>query len=68
MKKLRQWLVSRFLPVLAREALEAENRRLRAKVLALEEKNARLSAYLDGLETGIRAQKKIVIYGKEAVK
>lgn len=65
MKKWKKWLICRFLPLWAREELLGENERLRRENEALKSKIQRLSAYIDGLETGIRNQRKIVIYNRE---
>lgn len=47
--------------------LEAENRHLFAQVEQLKQEVDRLNAYIDGLEKGIRGQKKILLQmgGKE---
>lgn len=61
MSKLKSWLIEQVLPVYARAELVAENERLRAQV-------ARLEAYIDGLQWGVRAQRKIVIDAREVQK
>lgn len=65
MKKLKNWLICRVLPLWAREellsriqGLEAENSRMKAEIL-------RLNAYIGGLETGIRNQRRVIIYNGE---
>ena len=66
MNRLNKWL-SRWLPDWAAEQLEAENRRLAERVRELKGENARLHAYLDGLEVGLRAQRRVIVQtgGKE---
>lgn len=60
MNRLNKWL-SRWLPDWAAEQLEAENRRLTERVRELKGENARLHAYLDGLEVGLRAQRRVIV-------
>ena len=69
MNRLNKWL-SRWLPDWAAEQLEGENRRLEARVKELKAENARLNAYLDGLEVGLRAQRRVIVQtggGSESV-
>lgn len=47
---MRKWLVERFLPMWAKETVLQENRALRRQMLALEQKNRELRAYIRGLE------------------
>lgn len=61
MGKIKKWLVSEFLPVWAKQTLIEENTKLTAKVADLEKKLAEQYAYIDGLEAGIRAQRRIII-------
>ena len=61
MKKIKSWFVNRFLPVVARELLVADNARLQKENQQLQERIERLCAYIDGLETGIKSQRRIVI-------
>ena len=61
MKRLRKWLIEKFLPIYLREKLMEENAALRKRIADLETENERLNAYIDGLENGIRAQRRIVI-------
>lgn len=67
-RKIRHWLIERFLPVYLRESLLEENRRLEEKNRVLKEQNERLLAYIDGLESGIKAQRRIVINTGEVKK
>ena len=61
MKKIKRWLIERVLPVCAREQLLAEIRRLEEKNRQLREENKQLGSYIDGLETGIKSQRRIII-------
>lgn len=60
-KKIKHWLVERFLPIYLREDLLRENQKLLEKVKQLEEQNARLRAYIDGFESGVKAHRRIII-------
>lgn len=61
MKKLKIWLWDRFLPAWAKSSVYKENVVLRERVSALESEIARLNAYIDGLEIGIKSQRRIQI-------
>lgn len=61
MKKIKRWLIERILPVWAREQLLAEIRQLEEKNRQLREENIQLGMYIDGLETGIKSQRRIII-------
>lgn len=61
-KRLKHWLYSRFLPEYCRLKLLDELEEMKRKQDALSRENERLMAYIEGLETGIRAQKHIAIY------
>lgn len=60
-KKFKNWVINRFLPVVAREMLMRDNERLREEVRQCHEDIGRLKSYVSGLETGIKAQRRIVI-------
>ena len=68
MKKIKRWLIERILPVWAREQLLAEIRRLEEKNRQLREENIQLGSYIDGLETGIKSQRRIIINNGEVKK
>lgn len=68
MKKIKRWLIERILPVWAREQLLAEIRRLEEKNLQLRAEIRQLEAYIDGLETGIKSQRRIIINNGEVKK
>ena len=58
---MRKWLQNNFLPMWAKETLLAENRRLERENRALQQKNQELEAYIQGVQTGLRAGKRISI-------
>lgn len=67
-KKFKNWLIKRLLPIWARAELEAEIERLKERNQKLQMLNAQLNAYIDGLETGVKNQRKIAIYTGEVKK
>lgn len=65
MGRFRKWLVNQFLPTWARESLYREIQRLEKENRVLQEKNRLLNAYVDGMETAMKAQKRIIINNTE---
>lgn len=66
--KFNKWMAG-FLPTWAREELLGEIARLTAETEQLRGQLRERDAYIDGLEAGIRAHRRIVINtGKEAVR
>ncbi len=65
MGKIKRWLCDKFLPAYCRDALLEENARLRLLVSDYREENARLQAYINGMETAIHRQPRITITAKE---
>ena len=61
MNRFKKWLVERILPVWAREAMLSEIDKLNKQVDDLRKEIMRKDAYIDGLENGIRSQRRIVI-------
>lgn len=61
MRKFKNWLVREFLPAYAKQLLLDEVDKLKAEIVELKKTIAEQNAYIDGLEAGIRAQRKIVI-------
>lgn len=67
-KKLKRWLIERILPVWAKEELLKEIDQLRDENIMLLAECDRLQSYINGLENGIRAQRRIVINNGEMKK
>lgn len=61
---MKKWLTEHFLPMWAKETVLADNRRLQAENDALTKQNRELKAYIQGLQAGIRAGKRISIYNR----
>ena len=61
MRKLKTWLLERFLPARAKDSVYQENTALRAKIAEQKQEIRALNAYIDGLETGLRSMRRIVI-------
>jgi hypothetical protein len=61
MTKLRRWLCTNFLPDYCRVELQDENKRLLALIQRQKQEIDQLNAYINGLENGIRNQRRIVI-------
>ena len=57
MRRLKTWLVERYFPAEAKQTIA----RLRRELDQKDGEIARLNSYIDGLEFGIRAQRRIVI-------
>lgn len=68
MKKIKQWLTERFLPVYLKAELMNENERLREENRELRTHIRELNAYADGLEFGIRHQRRFVVNSREGSK
>lgn len=63
---MKKWLIDGFLPMWAKETVLSDNRRLKRQVRLLEAENEKMKAYIQGLENGIRAGKRITIHNGEA--
>lgn len=63
MKKLREYLINRFLPAWCREELLEENKKLRQKVERQAAEIDRLNAYIDGVTDALRRQPRIIVNG-----
>ena len=68
MKKIKRWLIERILPVWARAELMTENERLRKENEDLRRTIALRDEYIDGLMTGMRTQRRIIINTTSEVK
>lgn len=60
-KKFKHWLIERILPIWARSELLKENDRLQKENQELRIHIKQLDAYIDGLEFGIRNQRRLTI-------
>ena len=61
MRRFKKWLAERFLPAWAKDSVYRENAALRDKLERQEQEIGRLNAYIDGMESGLRAMRRIVI-------
>lgn len=65
MSKLKKWLCERFLPAYCRDAMLEETNRLKRALDEYRDENAKLRAYIGGMETAIRQRTRITINAKE---
>ena len=68
LRKLKKWLVERFLPMWAKETILEDNKKLLDEIAKLRRQLDKKDAYIEGLEAGMRAQRRIVINNGEAKK
>ena len=61
---MKKWLIEVFLPMWAKQTVLEDNRQLGRELRALRAENRELRAYIQGLEKGIRAGKRIQIYNR----
>lgn len=61
---MKKWLENHFLPMWAKETLLWDKRRLERENLALQQKIKELQAYIDGMQAGLRAGKRISIINR----
>lgn len=61
---MKDWFIERFLSVWAKETVLKDNSRLKRENEALQQKVRRLEAYIQGLESGMKAGKRITIYNR----
>ena len=61
MKKLKTWLLERFLPAWAKDTVYQDNKRLLAQLERQQQELRELHAYIDGLESGLRALRRVTI-------
>lgn len=58
--RLKRWLFERYFPAEAKEAIELLREQLREKNREI----IMLNAYIDGLEAGLRAQRRVTIHNE----
>lgn len=63
-KRFKDWLMLTFLPEWAKARVYEQNSALKKENAELHAKIRELNAYIDGLEAGIRAQRRIIINNK----
>lgn len=56
---MKKWLQNNFLPMWAKETLLAEKRQLEQENLEKQQKINELKAYIQGMQSGLRAWKRI---------
>ena len=61
MKKFKRWLIDTFLPAYAKQELLEAYEKEKSRNAELVQEIERLNAYIDGLEAGIKAQRRIII-------
>ena len=61
---MKNWLLDRFLPMWAKQTVLEDNRQMARQIRALRGENQELKAYIRGLESGMRAGKRIQIYNR----
>lgn len=61
MKKLKTWLLERFLPAWVKDTVYQENNRLLVQLERQKQEIRELHAYIDGLETGLRSLRRMTI-------
>lgn len=59
---MKKWLIDSFLPMWAKETVLAENRQLKRQLRQAQQENDKMKMYIQGLEVGIRAVKRITIH------
>lgn len=63
MRKLKRWLLEKYLPAWCREELLTENDKLEKKIKKQAAKIECLNAYIDGMKDGIRRRPLISFFG-----
>ena len=61
MHKFKKWIIQKFLPAWAKDTILKEVERLTAENAELKHKISERDAYIDGLETGMRFQRRVII-------
>ncbi len=60
-RKIKSWFYNRFLPMWAKETILADYRQLCKENQRLSQELAEKNAYIEGLQTAMRAQRRIII-------
>lgn len=63
-KRIYTWLRLHFLPEWARRQLMEENQRLVRQLAELQQENQRLESYIEGMQDGLRRQRRVIIYNQ----
>lgn len=63
MRKLKTWMLERFLPAWTKDSVYRENQTLREKLAKQEQEIRELNAYIDGVETALRRQRIVIQTG-----
>ena len=66
MRKLKRWLYNKFLPAWCKDELLSENQRLIQANHEQRQEIERLNAYIAGMETALRATRRITIKNEVA--
>lgn len=61
MSRFKRWIYDKFLPAWCREDLINRNQALIKDNEILRQENERMQAYINGMESGLRAQRRVVI-------
>ena len=61
MRRFKRWLLERFLPAWAKDTVYQDNKRLLAQLEGQRQELRELHAYIDGLEAGLRAMRRVTI-------
>ncbi len=61
MSKIKTWFLERFLPAWAKDTVYQDNKRLLVQLERQKQELRELHAYIDGLESGLRAQRRVTI-------
>ena len=68
MKKIKTWLINRFLPMWAKETVLKDLRKTQEENEDLRGKIAELEAYIHGLHAGMKSMRRIVVNAGEVKK
>jgi cell division protein FtsB len=68
MKKIKNWFFNRFLPMWAKESVLKDLRKTQEENEELRNKIAELEAYINGLHTGMKSMRRVVVNAGEVKK